>query len=82
MASKTVKIAISLPQREFQALEQLRKRLGRARSALIAEAVRAWLDENGTEEKIRRYLKSYRLQPESAEEIKESASPCSRHLFV
>jgi metal-responsive CopG/Arc/MetJ family transcriptional regulator len=73
MATQTVKVAISLPREEFEALEQVRKRLGISRSALISRALRSWLEDQGEEEPIRRYLEGYRREPETAEEIAEAA---------
>ncbi len=74
MAARTVKVAISLPKEEFDAVERLRQELGLSRSALIARALRAWLEERSEEQQIRRYLEGYRRNPESEKEIAEAAS--------
>jgi len=74
VAARTVKVAISLPKEEFDAVERLRQELGLSRSALIARALRAWLEERSEEQQIRRYLEGYRRNPESEKEIAEAAS--------
>ena len=74
MAVRTVKVAISLPKEEFDAVERLRQELGLSRSALIARALRAWLKERSETQQVRRYLEGYRRNPESEKEIAEAAS--------
>ena len=74
MAARTVKVAISLPKEEFDAVERLRRELGLSRSALIARALRAWLKERSETQQVRRYLEGYRRNPESEKEIAEAAS--------
>jgi len=74
MAQKTVKIAISLPKDAFRSLEKLRKQLGLARSALIAQALQNWINEHEQTENIRRYLEGYRRYPETAQENDAAAA--------
>lgn len=73
MGTKTVKVAVSLPKAEFHALEQLRKQLGASRSALIARAIRCWLETQKEEEEIRHYIEGYQRYPETTEETSEVA---------
>jgi len=68
MAAQTVKVAVSLPQEEFRAVERLRKKLEISRSALITEAIRYWLEAKQKEEDIRRYIEAYQKHPETPEE--------------
>jgi metal-responsive CopG/Arc/MetJ family transcriptional regulator len=70
----SVKVAVSLPEAQFQAVEKVRKKLGRSRSSLIAEALGAWLEAQKKKEKIRRYIAGYKRHPETSKEIKEAAS--------
>lgn len=74
MAPKTVKIAISLPQHELEALDRLANQLGLARSALLSEALRAWLKREGQQREIQNYKDSYLKHPETEAEIQQAAS--------
>jgi len=65
----TLKIAISLPKEDFYKLEQIRKKLGFGRSAIIDKAIRFWLGYREQEELIKRYQEGYRKKPESVQEI-------------
>ncbi|MFQ5794982.1 MAG: ribbon-helix-helix protein, CopG family [Candidatus Bipolaricaulia bacterium] len=82
MASQTVKVAVSLPKEEFQAVEQLRKQLEISRSALITEAIRYWLNAKQKEEEIRHYIEGYQRYPETAEEISEVATIAQKTLMA
>jgi metal-responsive CopG/Arc/MetJ family transcriptional regulator len=73
MAS-TVKVAVSLPKEEFRAVEKARKKLGRSRSSLVAEAIRTWLEEQKNQEEVHRYIAGYKRHPETAEELMEAAA--------
>ena len=74
MAPKTVKIAISLPQHELEALDRLANQLGQACSALLSEALRTWLKREGQQREIQSYQDSYRKHPETDAEIQQAAS--------
>ena len=65
MSSNTVKIAITLPRKNFLSLETLRRKLGSSRSALIDEAIKFWLNRREEEALIRQYEEGYRKNPES-----------------
>ncbi len=65
----TLKIAISLPKEDFYKLEQIRKKLGFGRSAVIDKAIRFWLGYREQEELIKQYQEGYRKKPESIQEI-------------
>jgi metal-responsive CopG/Arc/MetJ family transcriptional regulator len=49
-----MKTAISIPDPLFQAADQLARRLGKSRSQLFAEALRAYLDRHSDEAITRR----------------------------
>lgn len=66
----TLKIAISLPKEDFYKLEQVRKKLGLGRSAIIDKAIRFWFGYREKEELIKSYREGYRKKPENIEEIK------------
>lgn len=65
----TLKIAISLPKEDFLKIEQIRKKLGFGRSAIIDKAIRFWLSYKEKEGLIRRYRKGYRESPENTQEV-------------
>jgi hypothetical protein len=54
---KSVKFAISIPQEEFEALEDSRVRSGQTRSAFILRAVRAWLQLVGASGEVESAVK-------------------------
>ena len=66
---KTLKVAISLPKKDFQRIEQVRKRLKLHRSAAIDQAIQFWLKNLEEQEKIRQYELGYLKHPESLKEI-------------
>lgn len=76
----TLKIAISLPKEDFYKLEQIRRKLGFGRSAIINNAIRFWLGCREKEELIRRYRAGYRKKPESIKEI-EAFEQASAEAF-
>jgi metal-responsive CopG/Arc/MetJ family transcriptional regulator len=69
MPRGAAKIAVSLPDELYRALEGARRRKGKSRSAAVQEAVRDWLLREARGELVREYEEGYRRQPESSEEI-------------
>jgi metal-responsive CopG/Arc/MetJ family transcriptional regulator len=69
MARSAAKIAISLPDELYRALEGVRRRSGKSRSAVVQEAVRDWLRRQARGELVREYEEGYRRRPESSDEI-------------
>lgn len=63
MTSHT-KIAISVPSATLRSVETARRRLGRSRSSVVAEALEAWLRQRGNDERDRAYLAGYERVPE------------------
>ena len=66
---KTTKIAISLPQDIFDAVEQERKESGESRSELFRRAVEMLLRRNREQAMSERYVRAYEQMPETKEEI-------------
>jgi hypothetical protein len=58
------KIAISLPKEDFRELEKVRAKMGVGRSAVVAQAIRFWLQQRKNEQMIKRYQEGYRRKPE------------------
>lgn len=71
---RVAKIAVSMPAETLRNLERARLRLGRSRSALVAEAVDAWLASSVVSAEDRRYAEGYLKHPERADELAESAA--------
>jgi len=69
MSRGAAKIAVSLPDDLYRALEGARRRSGKSRSAAVQEAVREWLLREARGELVRDYEEGYRRDPESGEEI-------------
>ena len=63
-----VKIATSLPAEQFDALEQMRARLGLKRSAAVQEALVLWLATKEAEGACAQYVRGYMSHPEDAAE--------------
>jgi metal-responsive CopG/Arc/MetJ family transcriptional regulator len=66
---RSVKFAVSLPESEFQSLEEHRKKEGVSRSKLVLEALRLWKENKETKKMVRTYQEGYRRVPEKIQEI-------------
>lgn len=64
MAKNAAKVAVSLPEPLYRALERARRRTGKSRSALMQEALREWLRRGVEADLLRNYEAGYRAQPE------------------
>ena len=69
MPKNTAKVAVSLPDALYQAVEKARRRTGKARSTVVQEALRGWLRHEVQAELVREYEAGYRARPEDASEI-------------
>jgi len=67
--SRSVKFAISIPDKEFKELEALRKKKGVSRSKLILEAIKLWKQTKERERLIRIYEEGYKRLPENLRDI-------------
>jgi|FaiFalDrversion3_1042247.scaffolds.fasta_scaffold04605_1 metal-responsive CopG/Arc/MetJ family transcriptional regulator len=72
MPSETVKIGVSLPKEKFSAVEKMRRKFKKTRSALIAEAISLWIQEKKEEELVRQYVAGYKKHPETKKEREEA----------
>ena len=63
--TKVAKIAVSLPEPTMRALERERKRQGRSRSALVAEAIDRWLASQRPGAADEAYVRAYLERPEA-----------------
>ena len=80
MPKLAVKIAISLPNELYRAIERARKRCGKTRSALAQDALRHWLKHQQEAGWIREYVEGYRRMPESPSEIEAANAMAVRSL--
>lgn len=67
--SNAVKIAISLPPRILDSVENERRRRGESRSEFFRQAVQAFLRDLREQQDVSRYVRGYQEQPETAEEV-------------
>jgi predicted DNA-binding protein len=65
--TRAMKTAISLPDPLFEAAERLARQLGKSRSQLYAEALRAYLERHRDEDITARLNEIYDAEPELAE---------------
>ena len=68
MSVNTMKVAISLPKTIMIEMENLRHKLGLARSQAILEAVSLWLKEKKEESWDKKYARGYKKKPEESAE--------------
>ena len=66
--AKVVKVTISLPADTFRAVERIRRARGQPRSAVVGDALAAWLRAVERGRKVRAYVDAYRASPPDEEE--------------
>jgi metal-responsive CopG/Arc/MetJ family transcriptional regulator len=62
----SVKFTVSIPWKEYDEMEAVRKKAGVTRSAFILEILSAWKDARRRESAIRSYVAGYRRTPEDS----------------
>lgn len=82
MPKGATKIAISMPADLARAVERIRKRSGKSRSAIVQDALRHWLTEQDRTELVREYEAGYRRSPETRREIKAAEAAAVRLLSM
>jgi len=60
----SVKFTVSIPWKEYDEMEAVRKKAGVTRSAFILETLSAWKNARRRENAIRQYVAGYRETPE------------------
>ena len=68
----TIKTAVSLPAEIYHKAEKMRKKLGKSRSQMIADALAGVIKTEETREKEERDNAAYAKNPYSPEEIEEA----------
>ncbi len=67
-----VKMAVSVPDTLFRAVERARKKRGQTRSSVVQEALQQWLLAAAQAELVRAYEAGYRRRPEGRREIDQA----------
>jgi metal-responsive CopG/Arc/MetJ family transcriptional regulator len=80
MAKASTKVAVSLPEPLFRAVERARRATRKSRSAVVQEALRDWLRRSAQADLVRDYEAGYRAQPEGARDS-EAALATAVALF-
>ena len=74
------KIAISLPDGVFQAIERARKARGESRSEFLRKAVEAYFRREQERKDVEQYIRAYQQHPETEEEISLAESTAQTAL--
>lgn len=67
-ARAATKVAVSIPDALYLAVERERRRTGASRSAVVQEALRDWLHRGARAQLVRDYEDGYRARPEGEHE--------------
>ena len=81
MSKIATKVAVSLPDNLYRAVEQARKKSGKSRSAVMQDALHHWLRQQEQAVLIREYEAGYQKKPESKQEVKAAEASAIR-LFI
>jgi metal-responsive CopG/Arc/MetJ family transcriptional regulator len=80
MAKVATKVAVSIPDDLYRAIERIRKRSGKSRSVVMQAALRYWLRHQAEVSLVREYEEGYRGRPEGRREV-EAAKAAAMHLL-
>ena len=80
MAKVAMKVAVSIPDDLYRAVERARKTRGKSRSAVMQDALRHWLKREADVMLIREYEAGYRRRPEGRREVKAAEAAAVRLL--
>ena len=78
--SAYTKIAVTVPTATYTAMERLRRRLGKSRSAVVAYALESWMHSADSAEADRRYVEGYLRIPEAIDEIRAVAAQATSQM--
>jgi len=77
--STCTKIAVTVPTETYEAVERVRQRLGKSRSATITLALQEWLRGLEVSDADRRYMEAYLRQPERVDDVRAIAALATAH---
>jgi metal-responsive CopG/Arc/MetJ family transcriptional regulator len=80
MGKVATKVAVSIPDDLYRAVERARRKTGKTRSAVMQDALRAWLDHEAHAALVREYEAGYRRTPEGRREVKAATAAAIRLL--
>ncbi len=80
MAKTATKVAVSIPDALYKALERERRRARKSRSAVLQEALRDWLRRGVQAERVREYEAGYRARPEGARDVEAALATAAALL--
>lgn len=80
MGKVATKVAVSIPDELYRAVEHVRRTRGKSRSAIVQEALRHWLDHEAQRAMVREYEAGYRRKPEGRREIRAAEAAAVRLL--
>jgi Arc/MetJ-type ribon-helix-helix transcriptional regulator len=80
MAKLATKVAVSIPEPLFRAVERARKTARKSRSAVVQEALRDWLRRGAEGQLARDYEAGYRADPESRTDAEAALATASALL--
>ena len=69
---KTIKTAVSLPAETYHKAEKLRKKLGKSRSEMVADALAKIIKETENRERDEREIAAYKKHPETDAEVAQA----------
>lgn len=72
MPKTTTKVAVSLPEPLYRAVERARRSARKSRSAVVQEALRDWLRRGVQADLVREYEAGYRARPEGRADVEEA----------
>jgi Arc/MetJ-type ribon-helix-helix transcriptional regulator len=72
LAKTSTKVAVSLPEPLYRAVERARRSARKSRSAVVQEALRDWLRRSAQADLVREYEGGYRAKPEGGTEQEEA----------
>ena len=81
MPKVATKVAVSIPEELYRAVERARKRHRKSRSAVMQDALRHWLRHEAEIALVREYENGYRRRPESRREV-AAAETAAKHLLA
>lgn len=71
---KTIKTAVSLPAETYHKAEKMRKKLGKSRSEMVADALAKMIKETENRERDEREIAGWKKHPETPEEVAQAVA--------
>ena len=78
--AQSAKVAVTLPDSLYRAVEKLRRQTRTTRSAVVQRALVLLLRETEKQERVRAYVEAYRRSPETEEEVRAAEASAARLL--